>query len=99
MLSSRSILITGGTGSFGKSLTRTILKKFPDIKQLIIYSQDESGHDEMARTIPSTDHSKLRFLTGDVRDRDRLTRACEGIHTVIHAAALKRDSTAESSPE
>lgn len=98
MLDGKSILITGGTGSFGKAFVRTILARYPKIKRLVIYSRDELKQYEMAQTFNPDDVPALRYFIGDVRDADRLRRACEGIDTVIHAAALKQVPAAEYNP-
>jgi len=90
-----SILITGGTGSFGKAIARTILKTYPKIKRLVIFSRDELKQYEMAQEFL---HPAMRFFIGDVRDHARLIRAMEGVETVIHAAALKQVPTAEYNP-
>ena len=94
MSSARSILVTGGTGSFGKKCIATLLAD-PEVKRIVIYSRDELKQFEMAQTF--TD-SRLRYFIGDVRDRQRLCRALEGIDTVIHAAALKQVPAAEYNP-
>ena len=98
MLSQRSVLITGGTGSFGRAITRTILKLYPDIKRIVIFSRDELKQFEMGQEFSQKKHPALRYFIGDVRDRDRLFRAMEGIDTVIHAAALKQVPAAEYNP-
>jgi len=92
-----SVLITGGTGSFGKRLTETLLKHHAP-RKLVIFSRDELKQFEMAQQFPFARHPQLRFFIGDVRDRDRLTRALEGIDVVVHAAALKQVPTAEYNP-
>lgn len=99
MLNNKSILITGGTGSFGKKFTETILKRYPNIKRLVIYSRDELKQFDMAQIYPKEKFPKLRFFIGDIRDRDRFIRACEGIDVIIHAAALKQVPAAEYNPE
>lgn len=99
MLNKRSILITGGTGSFGKMFTKTILKLYPDVKRLVIYSRDELKQFEMAQLYPESEFPQLRFFIGDVRDGARFKRACEGIDVIIHAAALKQVPTAEYNPD
>jgi len=98
MLENKSILITGGTGSFGKAFTRTILERFPNIKRLVIFSRDELKQFEMSQDFSDTDYKGLRYFIGDVRDLDRLKRAMEGIDIVIHAAALKQVPAAEYNP-
>ncbi|MEX1241470.1 MAG: polysaccharide biosynthesis protein, partial [Cyclobacteriaceae bacterium] len=76
MLSDKSILITGGTGSLGKALTRTIMKRWPDIKRLVIFSRDEQKQFHMAQEYPVDKYPNIRFFIGDVRDGARLKRAC-----------------------
>lgn len=99
MLNNKSILITGGTGSFGKKFTEIILDKYPDLKRLVIYSRDELKQFEMKQIYSADKYPQLRFFIGDVRDRDRLNRACEGIDVIIHTAALKQVDTAELNPD
>lgn len=99
MLNNKSVLITGGTGSFGKKFTETILNSFPNIKRLVIYSRDELKQFEMAQTYSPLEHKSLRYFIGDVRDKDRFKRACEGIDVIIHAAALKQVPAAEYNPD
>jgi UDP-N-acetylglucosamine 4,6-dehydratase/5-epimerase len=98
MLSDKSILVTGGTGSFGKAFVSTVLKRYPDIRRLIVYSRDELKQFEMAQRFSSTDHPNLRYFIGDIRDEPRLRRALEGIDVVVHAAALKQVPAAEYNP-
>ncbi|MEO0760183.1 MAG: polysaccharide biosynthesis protein, partial [Cyanobacteria bacterium J06648_16] len=93
-----TILITGGTGSFGKQFVAAILAQFPDIKRLVIYSRDELKQFEMAQQFPVSEHPGIRYFIGDVRDRKRLVRAMEGIDIVVHAAALKQVPAAEYNP-
>jgi len=97
MLNGKSILITGGTGSFGKQAVRTILKKY-NPERLIIFSRDELKQHEMAQEFSTDDHPCLRYFIGDVREEARLHEAFRGIHLVIHAAALKQVPTAEYNP-
>ena len=99
MLNNKSILITGGTGSFGKKFTETILNRYPNVKRLVIYSRDELKQFEMAQVFSPNKHKGLRYFIGDVRDTDRFKRACEGIDIIIHAAALKQVPAAEYNPE
>ena len=96
--STSSILITGGTGSFGKAFIAEILSRFPEIHRLVIYSRDELKQWELRQLYPGCKFPQLRFFLGDVRDRDRLRRALEGIDTVVHAAALKQVPAAEYNP-
>jgi len=98
MLNNKSILITGGTGSFGKKFVQAILEKYPDVERLVIYSRDELKQYEMAHIFPAEKFKALRYFIGDVRDADRLKRACDGIDIIIHAAALKQVPTAEYNP-
>jgi UDP-N-acetylglucosamine 4,6-dehydratase len=99
MLTNKSILITGGTGSLGKSLTKTILEKWPNIKRLVIYSRDEQKQFQMAQEFPRTKYPAIRYFIGDVRDYDRLERAFIDIDFVIHAAAMKHVDIAEYNPD
>lgn len=98
MLSDKSILITGGTGSFGKAFVRTILERYPGVKRLVVFSRDELKQFEMAQLFSADRHPALRYFIGDVRDASRLKRAMEGIDVVIHAAALKQVPAAEYNP-
>ena len=92
------ILITGGTGSFGKAFIAEALQRFPDIQRLVVYSRDELKQWELQQLFPENQFPQLRFFLGDVRDRHRLARALEGIDTVVHAAALKQVPAAEYNP-
>jgi UDP-N-acetylglucosamine 4,6-dehydratase len=98
MLNGKRILVTGGTGSFGKKFIETIFKKYPDVKRVVVYSRDELKQYEMAQLYPNKDYPQLRFFIGDVRDGERLRRACEGINIIVHAAALKHVPIAEYNP-
>lgn len=99
MLNNKSILITGGTGSLGKELTKTILKNWPDVKRLVIYSRDEQKQFQMAQEFPESKYPAIRYFIGDVRDLDRLKRALNDIDFVIHAAAMKHVHIAEYNPD
>ncbi|WP_375585590.1 UDP-N-acetylglucosamine 4,6-dehydratase (inverting) [Cyclobacterium xiamenense] len=99
MLSNKSVLITGGTGSLGKALTEHIFKNHPEVKRLVIYSRDEQKQFQMAQEYPTDQYPQIRFFIGDVRDRERLTRAMKGIDYVIHAAAMKHVPIAEYNPD
>jgi UDP-N-acetylglucosamine 4,6-dehydratase len=96
--SKSSILLTGGTGSFGKAFIAETFHRFPDIKRLVVYSRDELKQWELQQIYPEKEYPQLRFFLGDVRDRNRLQRALEGIDTVVHAAALKQVPAAEYNP-
>jgi UDP-N-acetylglucosamine 4,6-dehydratase (inverting) len=98
MLNDKSVLITGGTGSFGKAFVRTVLARYPKIRRLVVFSRDELKQFEMAQEFPTARHPALRYFIGDVRDERRLRRALEGIDIVVHAAALKQVPTAEYNP-
>ncbi len=97
-LNGKSILITGGTGSLGKHLTKTIFARFPQVKRLVIYSRDEQKQFEMAQEYPHSKYSAIRYFIGDVRDADRLKKAFKDIDYVIHAAAMKHVPIAEYNP-
>jgi UDP-N-acetylglucosamine 4,6-dehydratase/5-epimerase len=97
-LNNKSILITGGTGSLGKQLTKTILEKWPNVKRLVIFSRDEQKQFQMNQEFPDTKFKAMRYFIGDIRDYDRLVRAFEGIEYVIHAAAMKHVHIAEYNP-
>ncbi|MEG3179096.1 UDP-N-acetylglucosamine 4,6-dehydratase (inverting) [Sphingomonas sp. LT1P40] len=98
MLNNKSILITGGTGSFGKAFVKTVLERYPDVKRVVIYSRDELKQFEMAQQFPESKYPGIRYFIGDVRDEPRLRRALEGVDVVIHAAALKQVPAAEYNP-
>jgi UDP-N-acetylglucosamine 4,6-dehydratase/5-epimerase len=97
-LNGKSILITGGTGSLGKHLTKNILEKFPNVKRLVIFSRDEQKQFEMAQEFPHSKYPGIRYFIGDVRDVDRLKKAFKDIEIVIHAAAMKHVPIAEYNP-
>lgn len=99
MLNTRSVLITGGTGSFGKKFVETILRDYPAVRRIVIYSRDELKQFELKQKYPEKEYPQLRFFIGDVRDGERLKRACEGIDVIIHAAAIKQVDTAEYNPD
>ena len=98
MLNNKSILITGGTGSFGKRFVGRILSKYKKIKRLIVYSRDELKQLEMSNEINRKEYPFIRYFIGDVRDKERLTTALNNINYVIHCAALKQVPTAEYNP-
>ena len=98
MLTGKSVLVTGGTGSFGKAFTKTVLDKHPGVRRLVIYSRDELKQFEMRQAFPESKYPQLRFFIGDVRDKERLFRAMEGIDVVVHASALKQVPACEYNP-
>jgi UDP-N-acetylglucosamine 4,6-dehydratase len=97
MLNDKVVLITGGTGSFGKAFIRAVLKKHKP-RKLIVYSRDELKQFEMRQQFDEKAYPALRYFIGDVRDRERLYRAFDGVDVVIHAAALKQVPAAEYNP-
>ncbi|ABB30701.1 UDP-N-acetylglucosamine 4,6-dehydratase [Geobacter metallireducens RCH3] len=98
MLTGKSILVTGGTGSFGKKFIETILTSYPEVKRIVVFSRDELKQFEMAQQFPPDRYRQIRYFIGDVRDKDRLYRAFEGIDIVVHAAALKQVPACEYNP-
>jgi UDP-N-acetylglucosamine 4,6-dehydratase/5-epimerase len=98
MLRDKSILITGGTGSFGRAFVAAVLARHPDIRRLVVYSRDELKQFEMQQVFPEHRYKGMRYFIGDVRDEARLQRAMEGIDIVVHAAALKQVPAAEYNP-
>ena len=97
MFNNKSILITGGTGSFGKNFTKFLLKKYK-LKKIIIYSRDEMKQFEMSEIFPTKKYKCMRYFIGDVRDLERLSIALRDVDFVIHAAALKQVPAAEYNP-
>jgi len=97
MYKNKSIFITGATGSFGRAFVSHIIKKHPNFKRLVIFSRDELKQFEMSQ-LKEFQHKNLRMFLGDIRDKDRLERALEGIDIVVHAAALKQVPAAEYNP-
>jgi len=97
MLNNKNVLITGGTGSFGKKCTEIILEKYKP-KRTIIFSRDELKQFEMAQQFPDSKYDNIRYFIGDVRDKERLYRAFHNVDIVIHAAALKQVPAAEYNP-
>jgi UDP-N-acetylglucosamine 4,6-dehydratase (inverting) len=98
MLDNKTILITGGTGSFGKAFVRTVLERYPGVRRLVVFSRDELKQFEMAQVFDPAVHPCLRYFIGDVRDGERVKRAMENIDIVVHAAALKQVPAAEYNP-
>ncbi len=97
-LNGKSILVTGGTGSFGKKFIQNVLERYPDVKRIVVYSRDELKQFEMMQTLSPQKYPSMRYFIGDVRDLERLKRACQGIDYIIHAAALKQVPAAEYNP-
>lgn len=98
-LQDSSVLITGGTGSFGKKFVETLFSRYPGIPRVVVFSRDELKQYEMSLQYPNATHRNIRFFLGDVRDGARFKRACEGIDVIIHAAALKQVPAAEYNPD
>jgi UDP-N-acetylglucosamine 4,6-dehydratase/5-epimerase len=98
MLNGKSILITGGTGSFGKKFTEMVLRDYPEIQRIVIYSRDEFKQFQMSNMPQFVGNEKLRYFIGDVRDEQRLCRAFDGVDIVVHAAALKQVPACEYNP-
>lgn len=98
MLNNKTILITGGTGSFGKAFTKILLKKYDKIKKIIILSRDELKQSEIQNSFSIKDQVKIRFFLGDIRDKERLNMAFENVDIIVHAAALKQVPAAEYNP-
>lgn len=98
MFTDKSILVTGGTGSFGKAFIKYVLAQYPGVKRLVVYSRDELKQFEMSQEVNEREYPAIRYFIGDVRDLDRTRRALEGIDIVVHAAALKQVPAAEYNP-
>lgn len=98
MLNGKTVLITGGTGSFGKKFVETILERYPNVKKIIIFSRDELKQFELKQKYPFDRYPQIRFFIGDVRDQQRMIQACQGVDVIIHAAAIKQVDTAEYNP-
>ena len=94
----RRVLVTGGTGSFGTKFIQNILDNEPNIERVVVYSRDELKQWELQQSLPLEKYPQMRFFIGDVRDKERLLQALEGIDTVVHAAALKQVPAAEYNP-
>lgn len=97
-IENKTILITGGSGSFGRKFIEITLRDYPGVKKIIVFSRDEMKHLEMMRLYPKQQYPQLRFFVGDVRDKDRLMRACEGVDILIHAASLMTLEASEYNP-
>ncbi len=98
MFNNKSILITGGTGSFGNEFVSTLIKNYKKIKKLIIFSRDELKQHEMSKRFSEEKYKFIRYFLGDIRDKDRLLSALNGVDFVVHAAALKQVPKAEYNP-
>lgn len=98
MLNGKAVLVTGGTGSFGKAFVKQTFAQFPGIKRLVVFSRDELKQFEMSQVFSEKEYPAIRYFIGDIRDESRLRRALEGIDIVVHAAALKQVPTAEYNP-
>ncbi|MDQ3071789.1 MAG: UDP-N-acetylglucosamine 4,6-dehydratase (inverting) [Bacteroidota bacterium] len=98
MLNNKSVLVTGGTGSFGKKFVETVLHKFPKVERIVVYSRDELKQFDMSQVFPQHKYPAIRYFIGDIRDLPRLRRALEDIDVVVHAAALKQVPAAEYNP-
>ncbi len=98
MLTGKSVLVTGATGSFGKKFVEVLLKRYPDISRLVVFSRDELKQFEMAQLFPQCKYPPIRYFLGDIRDKERLYRAFEGVDYIVHAAALKQVPAAEYNP-
>jgi len=98
LLKEHSIMVTGGTGSFGRKFIETVLTLYPEITRLVVFSRDELKQFEMAQVFPPDKYPQIRYFIGDVRDKERLARALQNIDIVIHAAALKQVPAAEYNP-
>lgn len=98
-IDNKTILITGGSGSFGRKFIDITLRDYPNVKKIIVYSRDEMKHLEMMRLYPEKQYPQLRFFVGDVRDKERLMRACEKVDVLIHAASLMTLEASEYNPD
>jgi UDP-N-acetylglucosamine 4,6-dehydratase (inverting) len=98
-LDNKTILITGGSGTFGRKFIDITLRDYPSVKKIIVFSRDEMKHLEMMRLYPEKQYPQLRFFVGDVRDKERLMRACEKVDILIHAASLMTLEVSEYNPD
>lgn len=99
MLNNKTILITGGSGYFGKNFIETVFRDYPNVKKVIIFSRDYHKHEELSALFPRTQYPQLRFFIGDIRDFERLSQACEGVDILIHAATISALDASEYNPE
>lgn len=99
MLNGKSILITGGSGFFGKAFIEKVFRDFPNVGRIVVFSRDNDKHEELRSLFPKKQYPQLRFFIGDVRDYERLLQAFEGINIVIHAATLASLEATEYNPE
>ncbi len=97
-LNAKGLLVTGATGSFGKAFVSSVLQSNSEIERLVIYSRDELKQWEMQQVFPQGKYKNLRYFLGDIRDKERLSRAMRNIDTIVHAAALKHVTAAEYNP-
>jgi FlaA1/EpsC-like NDP-sugar epimerase len=97
-LNGKSILVTGGTGSFGRAFIQSVLKDYPSVKRLVVVSRDEQKHHEMMTEISPKEFPALEYRLGDVRDKDRMMELFRGIDIVVHAAAMKHVPASEMNP-
>lgn len=97
-LNNQSLLVTGGTGSFGKAFVQSVLQHSPTIKRLVIVSRDEQKHHEMMTDLSPAQYPALEYRLGDVRDRDRMMELFRGIDVVVHSAAMKHVPASEMNP-
>ncbi len=98
LLNGKRLLITGGTGSFGRAFVERVMGGYREVKELRVFSRDELKQWELRQAYPAKEYPQLEFMLGDVRDKERVLEACEGIDIVIHAAALKHAPLAEANP-
>tara|TARA_Y200000002_G_scaffold381246_1_gene394768 strand:- start:11348 stop:12337 length:990 start_codon:yes stop_codon:yes gene_type:complete len=99
MFKNKNLLITGGTGSLGRALTKEIFKRHNDIGKLIVFSRDEQKHFQMREEFPAEEFPKLKFVLGDVRDYESIKSACKEVDYIIHAAAMKHVHLSEMNPD